>query len=274
MRKDMSRIIKQGYFLKSLAKGIRVLELMAETNRPLSITEIARDLGQSKTTATRICYTLSKLTLISQDEHNKYRLTPNVLKLGYGAICSLGWKNVASYYLNELADTVGATVNLSILDGPDVLYLARIRKGEFFPFDIQVGSKAPAQCTAMGKVLVAFGSPKNRELALKSMTFRAVTIHSIRSLEEYMDELERVRSKGFATNYEELSIGVCGVGAPIMDEQGEAIAAIGVAVGTAEYSREALEQELAPLVMTYGKRISQAIQQMGYTDIKDKRNYK
>lgn len=270
----MSRSSKQGYFLKSLAKGIRVLELMAETNQPLSVTEIARDLSQSKTTATRICYTLSQLRLLRQDEHSKYRLTPNVLKLGYGAICSLGWKNVASYYLNELAEIVGGTVNLSILEGPDVLYIARIRKGEFFPFDIQVGSKAPAQCTAMGKVLVAFGSVEDRELALKSMIFRPVTIHSIRSLEQYMDELEKVKSKGFAVNYEELSIGICGVGAPIKNEQGEAVAAIGVAVGTAEYGREALEEELAPLVMTYGNRISQAIQQMGYTDVKDKRNYK
>jgi IclR family pca regulon transcriptional regulator len=253
---------KESYFLKTLANGISVLEAIADAHDPLTLSEIANGLGTTKTSATRICYTLSELKLIERNKLNRYKLTPNVLKFGYAAICALGWRGVAKFYLEDLFQEVRETTNLSILDGTEVLYLLRIRKGDFFPFDIRTGSKVPINCTAMGKVLMAFGQSERTREILQNMNFRQLTIHSIATRDEFVEELRKVKSAGFAINNEELSIGICGIAAPIVNEREEAIAAIGVAVSTSRYSKEDIEKTLAPPVMRVGRQISEALIQM------------
>lgn len=253
---------KNRYFLKSLASGIRVLEVVAESDRPLTLSEIANHLKTSKTTATRICYTLSELQLLQRNEHNKYSLTPTVLKFGYASLCALGWREVAKYYLGKLSDETQETVSLSVLDGSEVMFLLRIRRGNYFPFDAGTGNRLPAHCTSMGKVLVAFQSPKKRKLILDKITFRSLTVHSIKSLETFIDEINEAKQKGFAVNYEEISIGVCAVSAPITNMKGEPIAAISISSATAKYSKSDMENKLAPAVVRYAKQISEALIQM------------
>ena len=263
----MGSLKKERYFLQSLASGIRVLEFIAESGRPITLSEIASHVKTSKTTATRICYTLSELQLLQRNEHNQYSLTPKILKFGYGSLCALGWRSVAKFYLENLSHEIQETVSLTILDGTEVMFLLRIRHGDFFPFETGIGTKLPAHCAATGKAILAFLAPGKRESILDKMTFRSLTVHSVASAEKFAAELEEIKRKGFAENYEEVSIGVCGVSAPITDLKGEAIAAISISSSTAKYKRSDLSNTLGPSVLGCARQISEALVQMESPEI-------
>ncbi|HUL36298.1 MAG TPA: IclR family transcriptional regulator C-terminal domain-containing protein, partial [Thermodesulfobacteriota bacterium] len=250
------------YFINSLAKGLSVLQAFGEAGHPLTLSEVAKALGANSTTATRLCYTLTELGFIQKDGQRRYHLTPKILTLGHSYISGLAWQEVAQYYLERLFKEVQETVNLSILEGSEMIYLFRIRKRKYLPFDIQIGTKLPVYCTAMGKVLMALGPSERTKPILKALEFKPLTARTITSLDKFMDELERVRKKGYAINDEELSIGNRSVGAPIMGKQGYAVAAINIAVPTTEYSRSQMEKILAPQVIRTAHEISDALMKM------------
>ena len=149
---------KPRYFVQSVAKGFSLLQALSEAGKPLTLSELARSMDVSKTTATRFAYTLIQLGFIYRDAQRRYGLTPKVLTLGYSVIRRQDWLKVAQYYLQRLFREIEETVNLAVLDGKEILYLIRIKKGEdILPFDLQIGSKLSVHCTSMGKILMAFG---------------------------------------------------------------------------------------------------------------------
>jgi IclR family pca regulon transcriptional regulator len=250
------------YFINSLSKGLTALQAFGEADHPLTLSEIATALRANNTTATRLCYTLTELGFIQRDGQRRYHLTPKVLTLGHSYISGLAWYEVAQYYLEKLFREVQETVSLSILEGSEIIYVLRIRKRKYLPFDIQIGTKLPVYCTAMGKVLMAMGSPKKTQSILKTLEFKPLTAHTITSLDKFIDELDKVRTKGYGINDEELSIGNRSVAAPILDEHGYAVAAIHIALPTTEHSRSQMEKILAPQVIKTAHEISEALIKM------------
>jgi IclR family pca regulon transcriptional regulator len=255
-------IKKPRYFINSLAKGLSVLQAFSESDHTLTLSEIAHALRANTTTATRLCYTLTELGFIHKDGQRRYHLTPKVLTLGHSYISGLAWQEVAKYYLEVLFKEVQETVNLSILEGSEIIYIIRIRKRKYLPFDIQTGTKLPVYCTAMGKVLMAMGPPEKVKPILKVLEFKPLTARTLTRLDKFNDELDKVRKKGYAINDEELSIGNRAVGAPIIDKHNYAVAAINIAVPTTEYSRSQMEKKLAPRVIKTACEISEALIKM------------
>ena len=255
-------IKKPRYFINSLAKGLSVLQAFSESDHTLTLSEIAHALRANTTTATRLCYTLTELGFIHKDGQRRYHLTPKVLTLGHSYISGLAWQEVAKYYLEILFKEVQETVNLSILEGSEIIYIIRIRKRKYLPFDIQTGTKLPVYCTAMGKVLMAMGPPEKVKPILKVLEFKPLTARTLTRLDKFNDELDKVRKKGYAINDEELSIGNRAVGAPIIDKHNYAVAAINIAVPTTEYSRSQMEKKLAPRVIKTACEISEALIKM------------
>jgi IclR family pca regulon transcriptional regulator len=250
------------YFINSLAKGLSVLQAFAEAGHPLTLSEIAHALGANNTTATRLCYTLTELRFIHKDGQRRYHLTPKVLTLGHSYISGLAWQEVAQFYLDALFKDVQETVNLSVLEDSEIIYLVRIRKRKYLPFDIRIGTRLPVYCTAMGKVLMAMGSPEKVKTILRALEFKPLTPCTVTSLDKFMDELEKVRKNGYAINDEELSIGNRAVGAPVLNKRGYAVAAINIAAPTPEYSRSQMEKILAPKVIKTAREISEALIKM------------
>ncbi len=254
-----NEIKRPRYFINSLAKGLAVLQAFSEADHSLTLSEIAHALRANPTTATRLCYTLSELGFIYKDGQRRYQLTPKILTLGHSYISGLAWQEVAQYYLETLFREVQETVNLSVLEGLEIIYLLRIRKRKYLPFDIRIGTKLPVYCTAMGKILMAMGPPEKINPIFRTLEFKPLTPHTIKSLNKFMDELEKVRKKGYALNDEELSIGNRAVAAPILGKQGYAVAAINIAAPTADYSTSKMEKILAPKVIQTAREISEAL---------------
>jgi IclR family pca regulon transcriptional regulator len=255
-------ISRPRYFISSLAKGLSVLQTFAEAGHPLTLSEIASALGANNTTATRLCYTFTELGFIQKDGQRRYHLTPKILTLGHSFILGLAWKEVAQFYLETLFKEVQETVNLSVLEGSEIIYLIRIRKRKYLPFDVRIGTRLPVYCTAMGKVLMAMGPPEKIKPILKTLEFKPLTVRTITSLNKFMDELGKVRKKGYGINDEELTVGNRAVAAPVLDRQGYAVAAINIAAPTPEYSRSQMEKILAPKVIKTAREISEALIKM------------
>jgi IclR family pca regulon transcriptional regulator len=253
---------KPRYFINSLAKGLSVLQAFSEAGHPLTLSEVSAALGANNTTATRLCYTLTELGYIQRDSQRRYHLTPKILTLGHSYISGSAWQEVVQYYLENLFQEVQETVNLSILEGSEIIYLLRIRKRKYLPFDIQIGTRLPIYCTAMGKVLTAMGSLKKIGSILKQLEFKPLTARTITSLDKFIDELDKVRKKGYGINDEELSIGNRAVAAPIVDKDGYAVAAINIAVPTTAYTRSQMEKVLAPHVIKTAREVSEALIKM------------
>lgn len=258
-------IKKPRYFVQSLEKGLKLLQVFCREARPLTLSEIAEKMDTNLALATRFCHTLTHLGYLHKGKQKRYRLTPQILTLGYPSICMLGWHDVARFYLNSLFDEINETVSLSVLDETEIMYVLRITKKKYLPFDIRVGSKLPVYCTAMGKVLMAFGPPSAIQSILKKLKIRPITAHTISSVDKFLDELKDVRLKGYARNKEELSIGNLVVAAPILDKEGNAVAAISVAVQTHDYSIREVEKKLVPRLVLTAKQITEALQKAELT---------
>jgi IclR family transcriptional regulator, pca regulon regulatory protein len=250
-------------FIQSLSRGLALLEVMGREMRPLSLSEIARALGTNKVTASRFCYTLAELGFIARNEDKRYSLTPRVLTLGYAAVRSLPWYDIAKHYLEILSKRIRErAASMTVLEGRDILYVIRVRKQRDMPWDLQVGTKLPVHATSQGKVLMAFGPPEITESILKDLEFRVYTPKTTRSLPALRKQLSRIRKQRYCINDEEFIMGLRSIAAPILDSTGTAIAAINVEVLSKNYTVEEIERDLPPQILETAEQISSAIRNM------------
>src|SRR5262249_38952304 len=147
----------------------------------------------------------------------KYRLGPRVLDLGFSAINSMELREIATMHLQQLSDSTGRTVNMAILDGADIVYIERVRGAQRGQreIDLNLGSRLPAYCTSMGKVLLANLPPDEREAALDGSDLMAHGPNTLVQRSKLISELDRVRSTGLAVNNEELAHGLRSIAAPV-----------------------------------------------------------
>ena len=250
------------YFVYSIEKGFQVLQILTSQNRPLPLSDIAGISGFNNTTTTRICHTLCELGFIERDKQKLYKITPKILTLGYPSICGLDWTQVARYYLEQLYEEIQETVNLTILDGAEIFFLVRIVKKDYLSFNIGIGTRLPAFCTATGKAILSMGEPEKMQRVIRKLNFRPVTPHTIISLEKFMKEMEKIRKEGYATDHEELSVGLRVIAVPILNKHGYAVAAISVAVSTAEYGEMDIEERFTHRLLEVSLEITEALKRI------------
>ncbi|MFE9094493.1 IclR family transcriptional regulator [Streptomyces sp. NPDC007264] len=222
-------------FSQSLERGLLILASFSESRPVLGISDLGRSVGLNRSTTYRYVATLAKLGYLQQDpDSKKYSLGPRVVDLGFAAINSLEITRFAGPSLQGLSDETGYTVSMAVLDGPDIVYLDRRRSGRADSFalglHLHVGSRLPAYCTALGKVLLAHQEPAAlRELIDRTDLARRGP-KTITAREQLMVALARVRRTGIALNDEELAPGLRSLAAPVRDRTGAVVAAVNIAV--------------------------------------------
>ncbi len=243
-------------YSQSLERGLAVLAAF-RTGRPLlGISELGHEIGLSRSTTHRYVSTLAVLGYLQQDPATKkYRLGPRVLDLGFSAINSMELREVSAPHLQQLSDETGYTVNMAILDGADIVYIDRCRSSRAaqreIDLDLHVGSRLPAYCTSMGKVLLAYLGADEQAAALDGVELGRRGPNTITERDALAAELAHVRAAGLAVNNEELAFGLRSIAAPVLAQNGTASAAINLAVHSSMVSMERLVEELsAPLRRT------------------------
>ena len=235
---------------QSLERGLAILSAFKPATPELGISELARSLGLSRSTSHRYVSTLARLGYLEQNpETRKYRLGPRVLDLGFSAINSMELRQIAAAHLQKLADETGHTVNMAILDGTDIVYIERCRSSQQgqreIDLDLHVGSRLPAYCTSMGKVLLAClpdgaaGRPRRR------WSSRARAEHDDER-KALAAELDAGRATGMAVNNEELAYGLRSIAVPVSGRAGRRVAAINLAVHRSAASIGDLVDRLSP----------------------------
>jgi len=250
-------------FVQSLAKGLSVLQALADAGKPQSLSDIAAAIGQNTTTTTRLCHTLIQLGFLSRDSHRNYHLTPKILALGHAMASSLDWMQVAHNHLEALFNKLNETISLAAIDDAEILYIDRIRRQKYIPFDIQIGSRLLMHCTAAGKVLLACNPKEIAEPIIEKMKFQALTPRTITDLKTMRRALTQIRAQGYATNDEELVIGNRALAAPIFDSQGWSIAALNVAAPTKRYTMEEMVERFVPPLTESAAQLSTDWQSLG-----------
>jgi IclR family pca regulon transcriptional regulator len=262
---NMDRIVRSGTS-QSVERGLAILSSFTADRRLMGVSELAQELGLSRSTAHRYIATLARLGYLYQDPATrKYVLGPRVLELGFTAINSMELRDVAAPHLRRLCDETGHTVNMAILDDVDIVYIERFRASrrnqEAIDLDLHVGSRLPAYCTSMGKVLLAFLPDAERDEVLERVTFARRGPNTLTSKTALLAELERVRGTGIAVNNEELAYGLRSVAVPVIAAGGEAVAAVNLAAHRTMASLDDLVARIGPLMQRTAAEISA---QLGY----------
>lgn len=248
------------YYIEALGRGLHILEAFTVKTPSLSLTEISGAVGLDKSTVFRFVYTLEKLGYLTRDpETKRYRPGAGVLRLGYTALSSLGIRQIAQPFLKALSAQTGETTNMTVLDGQEVVYIARYRTRQIVGINLHVGSRLPAYCTSMGKALLSSMSQEELRDLLGEGPYEALGPRTLTSLNALIAELAAVRQQGYAVNDEELAAGLRSVAAPIRDVENRIVAAVNISFPSARVSRHELEAELAPLVVQTAQEISLAL---------------
>jgi IclR family pca regulon transcriptional regulator len=252
--------LREPRYSQSLERGLAILGCFTPTRPVLGIADIADDLGMSRSTTHRYVITLLALGYLEQGASRKYRLGLRVTDLGMSALNSTGLREHAHPYLEELRQRTSYTTSLGVLDGTEVLFVDRVRSfrrgREETVLDLDTGSRLPAYCTSIGKLLLAnLPEGEQRELlAQVKLTKRGPnTITGKRAL---LDELEEIQSAGFAVDDQELVAGVYAIAVPVRNEARDVVAAVGLAAPGSAISLEELVDALAPHVVSTADRIS------------------
>ncbi len=208
----------------------------------------------------RYVITLVALGYLEQGASRKYRLGLRVTDLGMSALNSTGLREHSRPYLEELRQRTSYTVNLAVLDGPEILYVDRarsFRRGQSkIDLGLSLGSRLPVYCTSMGKLLLAYlpGGEQQKLISEVRLTKRGPnTITSKKALRE---ALERVHEDGIAVNDQELAMGLLSIAVPVRSEPGEVAAALNMAAHSSMISLQELVDHLAPHLIAVADRIS------------------
>ena len=252
--------LREPRYSQSLERGLAILGCFTPSRPVLGIADIADDLGMSRSTTHRYVITLVALGYLEQGASRKYRLGLRVTDLGMSALNSTGLREHAHPYLEELRQRTSYTVSLGVLDAADVLYVDRVRsyrRGQgAIDLNLHPGSRLPAYCTAMGKLLLAnLPEAEQRELiAAMKLTKRGPnTITSKKALREELDEINQA---GFAVNDQELAADLFSIAAPVRNEAREVVAAANLTAHSSMISLEEMVDALGPHLVSTADRIS------------------
>jgi len=241
----------------TLVKGLLMLETLARSAHPMGVTELATALGIPKSNVHRMLQALVELRyVLRDDDRGTYRASIRLWELGSAVLARLDLRTMALPAMEALLERTRESVHLSVLDGDEVVYVHKLDSPEPVRAYSQIGGRAPAHCVATGKAMLAFESD-----AFLTSVSRRLTRHAPRTLTdpaEFMREMERVRSQGYAVNRGEWRDSVCGVAAPIRGSDGRVLAALGIS-GPAERIKPSAFKALAVHVVAAAEAVSSAM---------------
>lgn len=243
---------------QAVVRAISVLKAFTDEHPEWTLTPLAQELGLNKATTYRLLTALESEALIMRDpESDKYRLGPAIVTLGGRALRSNSLRAASHGELQALALETNETTSLEVLSGGEALVLDEIAGSHVMTGSQSIGSRWPAHTTSTGKVLLAALSEEQLRQRLPA-TLPAYTPHTIIDWDALLEDLALTRRRGYAVAREELEIGLLAIGAPVVNHDGEAVAAISIAGPTLRLTAER-EPELGDLVRAVARRISRRL---------------
>ena len=243
------------HFVQSLERGLAVLRAFDRGRSELTLSEVAGVTGVTRAAARRFLLTLADLGYVRNDGRF-FSLSPRVLELGYAYLSSLTLPEIAEPHLEALVAEVSESSSVSVLDGGDIVYVARVPVSRIMTVAISVGTRFPAYATSMGRALLAGLPEAELDAYLAGLVVERLTPRTVASPKALRAEIQRVRAQGWALVDQELEEGLRAVAAPIRDRAGRTVAAVNVSAHASRTTLESIRRDLVPPLLAAAARIS------------------
>lgn len=249
------------YYIASLEKGIRVLELLAE-HGALHVSQIASALGYNRAGAHRFVSTLKDLGYVQQTSEGRYELTFKILEVSTKLGSRFEIRKSASSFMRQLSATFHETINLGFLDQLEVVHLDKIDSPELLRPDPDIGSRAPAHQTALGKAILAFLPPEELNVFLEHVDWNPQTPKACSNPDDLLVQIQTIQTSGYAQDDEELCLGLRCLAVPIFDQNNYPRYAISISGPSLRMSAQRMDQMSRELIHA-GQSLSKNLQQTG-----------
>ena len=236
-------------FMTSLARGVAVVRAFARSRRGLTVSELARKTGISRASVRRCLYTLSRLGYVASDGRD-FSLEPKILTLGYSYLSSAPLAETAQPVLERVSAAVQESCSLAVLDGDDIVYVARSATRRIMSVSLNIGSRLPAYCTSMGRVALAHLAPARLDAYMSRVKLRPLTARTVTSAAQLAKIIAEARRNGFSSVDQELEIGLRSIAVPVTNEAGDLVAAMNVSAQATRVTMRDMERLFLPELRT------------------------
>ncbi|GLJ61237.1 helix-turn-helix domain-containing protein [Microbacterium sp. JZ70] len=235
----------RGDFVQSFARGLAVIRSFDAEHPSLTLSEVAARTEMTRAAARRFLLTLETLGYV-RSTGREFALTPRVLELGFSYLSALSLPEIVQPHLERLSREVDESVSAAVLDGGDIVYVARVPTRRIMSVAITIGTRFPAYATSMGRVLLAHLPQDERDALLAASALEPLTERTITDRSALARRLDEVAAAGFAITDGELESGVRSVAAPVRGRDGRVVAAVNVSASAARVPIERLRDEHLP----------------------------
>lgn len=242
-------------FMTSLARGLAVVRAFSDSRKPQTIAQISQKTGIPRAAVRRCLHTLKQLGYVDA-ELNNFSLRPKVLTLGYSYLSSTPLTVSSQPYLNNISRELGESSSLAVLDDGEVLYVARSAASRVMSVALNTGSRLPAYCTSLGRVMLANLPPQELDAYFTRVKLRPMTEHTVVNQKRLREILAGVRRDGYALIDEELELGLRSIAVPVRGASGQVLAALNVGAQAARVSAEKMKQEFLPVLLRGAQELS------------------
>jgi len=235
-------------FMTSLARGLVVIQAFTQQSPQMTISQLSIKTGLSRAAVRRCLYTLTKLGFAGAEDGSRYSLRPRLLTLSHTYTTSNTLSTAAQPILERMSATLRESFSVATLDGEDIVYIACTQVNRVMAVDLHIGSRLPAYCTSMGRVLLAYLPPEQLEHYLAKVVLTPHTTRTITSIEKLRLALRNVRRNGYALVDQEFEVGLRSLAVPVYSNSGRVVATMNLSGNAPRLSvLEMQSRFLAPL---------------------------
>jgi len=241
-------------FVTAVERGFSVLTAFGRGPNRMTLTQVADATGLTRGTARRFLLTLQTLRYVDSDG-KLFWLTPKVMQFSGAYLESTGVAEAARPVIRTLTETLGESSSVAVLDGLDVIYIARVETRRIFSSGLDVGSRLPAYCSSLGRVLLAGLSDTELNVWLQHGPFEARTSKTLTTREQLAARIQDVRKANYALIDGEVEIGIRSIAVPIRDMNHQVIAAVNVGTSAARVSLDQMKKKVLPALRQAAEQI-------------------
>jgi len=245
-------------FLQSFAKGLSVISAFGRDTRTMTLSQVAAKAGLTRAGARRILLTLQALSYVGCDGRDFY-LTPKILDLGYSYLSSTPLWDLAEPFMEEVVNEVHESCSASVLDGTEILYILRVPTKKIMTINLSIGSRLPAWCTSMGRVLLGGLSEDELDAVLDRSQIKAYTARTVTDRARLEQIIRDDRRKGWSLVNQELEDGLVSISVPLMNRAGRTVAAMNVSGQTSRTSATEVARNFLPVLKRAADQINTAL---------------
>jgi IclR family pca regulon transcriptional regulator len=242
-------------FMATLAKGLAVIRAFGAERPRLTLSQAAAAVGLSRATARRVLRTLGQLGYVAQ-EGREFSLAPRVLELGFAYLAAQSWIDRALPLMKALSEDIAETCSASVLQGPEIVYVARVQTRRIMTSAIALGARLPAWHTAMGRVQLGFLPDEELWRRLRATRIEPFTPSTITDLRALVERIKEDRERGFSIVDEELEKGLRSISVALTTRRARPIGAIEVSAHANRTTRNEMRERFLPRLREIARQVA------------------